>query len=142
MITLGTLRPPLVASASQREIDRVTGRHHSDDEEIDLSELGGNGNENPRRFFRRAVYLALGGLITWGITTGVKAGAEATIDGVRAEVALHHTVADHTKMLTEHDQVIRELRAQLLPAPTANRLIELLEADRKAREGGPKGRSR
>lgn len=135
MITLGTLHPPLSASVSQREIDRVTGRA-ADGEEIDLSELGGNGKENPRRFFRRAVYLAGAALITWVLTSAGKAGATAALDGVRAEVALHHTVADHTKALAEHEQAIHDLQAQLLPAPTANRLIELLDADRKARESG------
>lgn len=140
MISLGIGHPLPLATTSQRENDRARGRNHGEEEDVDLAEIDeGGGKDNPRRFFRRSAYLALAGLLTWGLTKAGQAGAEATMDGVRAEVALHHTVADHSKAIAAHEQAIHDLQAQVLPAPTAQRLIELLEADRKYHEQQPGG---
>jgi hypothetical protein len=127
---------------SQREADRVLEamglKNRARTGDAGAAGAGNGGSENPRRIFRVAFYGAIGSLITAGVVWMGKSAAASAVDGVRngvrAELALHRTVAGHTDQLKDHDVRIRGLEAQALPGPTAARLIELLEAERRERE--------
>jgi hypothetical protein len=123
---------------SQREADRVLEamglKNRARSSEAGAAGAGDGGNENPRRIFRVAFYGAVASLITAGLVWLGKGAAASTLNGVRAELALHRTVAAHTEELKDHDGRIVKLEAQVLPAATAARLVELLEAERRERE--------
>lgn len=136
MITLGI---------SQRETERVLEalgvKTSSGDPAREISGGGKGSDENPRRIFRRALYVAIGGLITAGVGWAGKQAAEGLLKAARAEISVHRTVATHTHQLDDHEQRLQYLQERakaqvVLPADASAqlaKLITLLEADAKAR---------
>jgi hypothetical protein len=133
---------------SQRERDRVLealglGRRGPTSDRDAGADDGGQPPENPRRMFRRAFYVAIAGLITAGLGWAGKQAGEGMLSGLRAEISVHRAVAAHGHQLDDHEQRLQHVEAQasarvVLPPDAAAqvaRLIKLLEADAKARDG-------
>jgi len=130
---------------SQRERDRVLealGVNSKSDTPKERSSSGTPDGENPRRIFRRALYVAVAGLVTTGLGWAGKQAGDGMLNGLRAEISVHRAVAAHRRQLDDHEQRLQHVEAQanarvVLPADAATqvtRLIKLLEADAKARE--------